>query len=149
MTRRAATLKRPFFPDLVGPTRRRPEAVTERSGHRWARGGGRCGPPDPHRGSDPGPPTDLLVRLTGANLDPTVRRIDVMAVSVVAGVGFTVSLLIGELSFAEASPHSDHVKAAVLIGSLTAAAMGGALLMWRTTLHVRRQAQELEELPTV
>ena len=93
--------------------------------------------------------TFLLVKLTGANLDSTVRWPDLMAVSVVAGVGFTVSLLIGELSFGESSPHSEHVKAAVLLGSLTAAGLGGALLSWRTKAHVRRQAAELEEVPAV
>ncbi|QTE29202.1 Na+/H+ antiporter NhaA [Pengzhenrongella sicca] len=80
--------------------------------------------------------TFLLVKLTGASLDPSVRWPDLMAVSVVAGVGFTVSLLIGELSFAPDSPHSAHVKAAVLIGSLTSATLGAALLTWRTRVHL-------------
>ena len=93
--------------------------------------------------------TFLLVKLTGANLDPTVRWPDLLAVSFVAGVGFTVSLLIGELSFSEGSPHSEHVKAAVLLASLTAAGLGGALLTWRTGVHVRRQVAELEEAPSV
>ncbi|RYV49713.1 Na+/H+ antiporter NhaA [Pengzhenrongella frigida] len=88
--------------------------------------------------------TFLLVKLTGANLDPSVRWPDLFAVSVVAGVGFTVSLLIGELSFAETSPHSEHVKAAVLIGSLTSAAIGGALLTWRTRIHLARPAEPVE-----
>ena len=84
--------------------------------------------------------TLLLVKLTGANLDPSVRWPDLFALAVVAGVGFTVSLLIGELSFDTASPHSAHIKAAVLIGSLTSAALGGILLTWRTRVHLRRQA---------
>jgi len=79
--------------------------------------------------------TVLLVKLTGANLDTTVTWLDLFAVSVVAGVGFTVSLLIGELSFDASSPHSEHVKAAVLIGSLAAAALGGILLTWRSRVH--------------
>ncbi len=86
--------------------------------------------------------TYLLVRFTRADLDPTVRWLDLLAVSAVAGVGFTVSLLIGELSFAETSPHSEHVKAAILFGSLAAAALGGALLAWRSSVHVR--AHDLE-----
>ena len=81
--------------------------------------------------------TFLLVRFTRANLDPTVRWLDLLAVSAVAGVGFTVSLLIGELSFAESSPHSEHVKAAILFGSLAAAGIGAALLTWRSRVHVR------------
>ncbi len=81
--------------------------------------------------------TFLLVRLTRANLHPTVRWWDLVAISTVAGVGFTVSLLISELSFVEHSPTGEHVKAAVLFGSLTAALIGGALLAWRSRVHVR------------
>jgi len=81
--------------------------------------------------------TFLLIRFTRANLDPTVRWWDLVAVSAVAGIGFTVSLLIGELSFAEGSPYSEHVKAAILFGSLVAAVIGGALLTWRSRVHVR------------
>ncbi len=92
--------------------------------------------------------TFLLVRLTGANLDPSVRWPDLFAVAVVAGVGFTVSLLIGELSFDPASPHSAHIKAAVLVGSLTSAALGGILLTWRSRVYVRRQAA-IGELPLI
>jgi NhaA family Na+:H+ antiporter len=83
--------------------------------------------------------TFLLVKVTKATLDPTVTWPDLAAVSVVAGVGFTVSLLIGELSFDTGSPHSAHIKAAVLVGSLTSATLGGILLTWRSRAHVRRQ----------
>jgi len=88
--------------------------------------------------------TLLLVKLTKANLDPTVKWLDLFAVTVVAGVGFTVSLLIGELSFDASSPHSEHVKVAVLVGSLTAAALGGILLTWRSRVHLRQQVAALE-----
>jgi len=89
--------------------------------------------------------TFLLVKLTRATLDPTVSWPDLAAVSVVAGVGFTVSLLIGELSFDAASPHGAHVKAAVLIGSLTSAALGGLLLTWRSQMRARLPATESGE----
>jgi NhaA family Na+:H+ antiporter len=81
--------------------------------------------------------TFLLIRFTRATLDSKVGWWDLLAISAVAGIGFTVSLLIGELSFAEASPHSEHVKAAILFGSLTAAVIGGALLSWRSRVHER------------
>ncbi|NYI42666.1 Na+/H+ antiporter NhaA [Demequina lutea] len=93
--------------------------------------------------------TVLLVKLTGANLDPTVKWLDLFAVAVVAGVGFTVSLLIGELSFDPTSPHSAHVKAAILIGSLTSTALGGILLTWRSRVHRRLQAANKEPVPSV
>ena len=38
-----------------------------------------------------------------------------------AGIGFTVSLLIGELAFGAGSGRDDHVKVGVLVGSVTAA----------------------------
>ena len=93
--------------------------------------------------------TVLLVKITGANLDPTVKWLDLVAVTVVAGVGFTVSLLIGQLSFDPSSPHSEHVRAAVLIGSLTAATLGGILLTWRSRVHVRLEAAKKEPGPVV
>ncbi|MBX9245002.1 Na+/H+ antiporter NhaA [Actinotalea ferrariae] len=85
--------------------------------------------------------TFLLVKLTRATLDPSVRWADVVAVGVVAGIGFTVSLLIGELSFEDGSPHTEHVKAAILIASVTAAVLGALLLRWRTRRHARHLAE--------
>ena len=81
--------------------------------------------------------TFMLIQFTRAKLDPTVRRWDLLAISFVAGMGFTVSLLIGELSFAETSPHAEHVKAAILFASLAAAVIGAALLTWRSRVHER------------
>lgn len=60
-----------------------------------------------------------------------------------------ISLLIGELSFGTTSPHSEHVKAAVLVGSLTAAALGGILLTWRTRVHIGTQSGDLEPVSAV
>jgi NhaA family Na+:H+ antiporter len=46
----------------------------------------------------------------------------------VAGIGFTVSLLVGELSFGNGSESDDHVKVGVLAGSLVAASIGAVIL---------------------
>ena len=43
--------------------------------------------------------TRLLAALTRASLDSALRWIDIFGVSLLAGIGFTVSLLIGELAF--------------------------------------------------
>jgi NhaA family Na+:H+ antiporter len=75
--------------------------------------------------------TTLLIKFTHARLHPTVRWLDLVAVSVIAGIGFTVSLLIGELSFEPGSATASQVKTAVLLSSLAAAAIGAALLKWR------------------
>lgn len=75
--------------------------------------------------------TWLLVRLTKATLDTSLRWLDVVAVACVGGIGFTVALLIGELSFTPGTADSEAAKAAILVGSLLSAALGGTLLAWR------------------
>jgi NhaA family Na+:H+ antiporter len=83
--------------------------------------------------------TFFLITLTRAALDRTVTWLDLFAVTVVAGIGFTVALLIGELSFGPGTPQSEPVKAAILIGSLVSAVLGGLLLTWRSRAHQRRR----------
>jgi NhaA family Na+:H+ antiporter len=58
---------------------------------------------------------------------------DIAAVAVLGGVGFTVSLLIAELSLQGAA--ADEAKAAVLIASAIAALLGSALLARRGRKH--------------
>jgi len=58
-------------------------------------------------------------------------------------VGFTVSLLIGELAFGADSSRDDHVKIGVLTGSVLAALLAGAVLRTRNRAH--RRACEEEE----
>ena len=48
--------------------------------------------------------------------------------SFVAGIGFTVALLVGDLSYGETSTAHTDVKVGVLTGSLVAAVLGGAIL---------------------
>jgi Na+:H+ antiporter, NhaA family len=81
--------------------------------------------------------TWLLVTFTKAALDSSLTWLDVLAVGCVGGVGFTVSLLIGELSFDAGTINSEAVKAAVLSGSLTSAAAGSGLLTWRSKARDR------------
>lgn len=85
--------------------------------------------------------TLLVVRLTSARLDPSVHWPDLAAMSVVAGTGFTVSLLIGELSFPAGSADAEAVKAAVLLSSTTAALLGAAALTWRSRAARARDAR--------
>lgn len=75
--------------------------------------------------------TFIASRFVHASLNRGLSWWDVSAVAIVGGIGFTVSLLIGDLAFGEASAHADHVKAAVLIGSIVAAVAGGSMLAWR------------------
>lgn len=71
--------------------------------------------------------TWLLVRFSGASLAPGVTWRAIASVSCLAGIGFTVSLLIGSLAFAE-SDRTSEVVIAVLVASVLAAAIGAAAL---------------------
>lgn len=75
--------------------------------------------------------TWLAARFTKAELNDDLAWADVFAVASLAGIGFTVSLLIGELAFTGDAALTDQVKAAVLIGSLIAAVFSGVLLKLR------------------
>ena len=60
-----------------------------------------------------------------------------------AGIGFTVSLLIGELAFGSSSERDEHVKVGVLVGSLTAALLASIVLRARNRVY--RKITEDEE----
>ena len=75
--------------------------------------------------------TWLVTRFTRAELDDSVAWIDIIGAGLLAGIGFTVSLLVGELSFGLGSPANDHSKVAILVGSVSAALLAAALLSVR------------------
>ena len=81
--------------------------------------------------------TWLTVRFTGAELDPSVRWGDLTGVAALTGIGFTVSLLVAELSFPGDETALDHGKAAVLVASLVVAVVAGSIL---SLLGRRREA---------
>jgi NhaA family Na+:H+ antiporter len=84
--------------------------------------------------------TYLTARFTRARLDDDLRWVDVTGLAVLGGIGFTVSLLIGELSYGQGSLRDSHVKVAVLTGSLLAAVIAGAILRARNGSY--RQGSE-------
>ncbi|MEU6577130.1 Na+/H+ antiporter NhaA [Streptomyces sp. NPDC046805] len=86
--------------------------------------------------------TWLTARFTRASLSDDLGWADVFALAVLAGVGFTVSLLIGELAFEGDATLTDEVKAAVLTGSLIAAACATVLLKLRDAKYRRLCAEE-------
>jgi NhaA family Na+:H+ antiporter len=81
--------------------------------------------------------TFLVTRIRGLALDPSLRWADLIGMSFVAGVGFTVSLLVGELSFGAGSESDDHVKVGVLAGSFVAATIGAVILGLRSRRYRR------------
>nr|WP_030651890.1 Na+/H+ antiporter NhaA [Streptomyces rimosus] len=86
--------------------------------------------------------TWCAARFTKAELNPDLRWPDVFAVAALAGIGFTVSLLIGELAFTDNPLLTDEIKAAVLTGSLIAAVFSGILLKIRNAKYRKLCADE-------
>ncbi|MEV2239747.1 Na+/H+ antiporter NhaA [Micromonospora sp. NPDC049891] len=79
--------------------------------------------------------TWLLARFTRASLDEDITWSDLLGVSFLAGIGFTVSLLIGELAFGSDAIEGDNVKAAVLAGSLISALLATVVLRQRNKVY--------------
>jgi Na+:H+ antiporter, NhaA family len=77
--------------------------------------------------------TWLVTMLTRAELSEELGWRDVVGVAVLAGIGFTVSLLVSDLSFTGAA--RDAAKTAVLGGSLLSAVAGALLLGHRDRFH--------------
>jgi NhaA family Na+:H+ antiporter len=87
--------------------------------------------------------TWLVQRFTRAALHESLAWVDVGGLAALGGVGFTVSLLIGELAFGEGSPRDDHVKVAVLTGSVTAALIATVILRIRNRVYRRLREREV------
>ena len=86
--------------------------------------------------------TWLLARFTRADLDDELSWLDVLGVAMLGGIGFTVSLLIGELAFGPGTTQAEHVKVGVLVGSVLAATLAAVLLRARNRVY--RRLCELE-----
>ncbi|WP_084128205.1 Na+/H+ antiporter NhaA [Demequina sp. NBRC 110055] len=79
--------------------------------------------------------TFIVASISKSGLDRGLSWWDVIGVGFLAGIGFTVSLLIGELSFS--GERVEEVKMAVLLASITAAIVGTLLLQWRDRHYAR------------
>ena len=79
--------------------------------------------------------TWLVARLTRAQLSEDLAWRDIAAVGLLAGIGFTVSLLISELAFEDQPAQLDLAKTAVLLGSVVAALLASLLLRSRSSYY--------------
>ncbi|OUM45321.1 Na+/H+ antiporter NhaA [Arthrobacter sedimenti] len=86
--------------------------------------------------------TFLVTKTTRAHLDPGLSWWDLLGVGILAGVGFTVSLLVNDLSFGTGSEHDDHAKVAILTASLTAALLSSVVLRLRNRRYRRIEEEE-------
>ena len=73
--------------------------------------------------------TALVTRTTPLRLPDGIGIRDLLPVGFLTGIGFTVSLLIAELSF-EGGVHEPAAKFAVLVASVIAALLAGVTLRW-------------------
>jgi NhaA family Na+:H+ antiporter len=87
----------------------------------------------------------LTARFTHATLDEELSWLDVFGVSLLGGIGFTVSLLIGDLAFGAGSVADEHVKVGILAGSLGAALLAAALVKSRDRTYRRIVENETGE----
>jgi len=71
---------------------------------------------------------------------PALSLADLLAAGALGGIGFTVSLLLSELAFAEAPGIRDQATLGVLFGSLVSLALAVGLVSWRAWHHRRRTA---------
>ena len=86
--------------------------------------------------------TWLTARFTRAHLDASVQWIDMVGLSLVSGVGFTVSLLMAELAFEDDDQNLATAKAGILMGSLVAAVLAGVILRFRDRSYRLAEAED-------
>ena len=79
----------------------------------------------------------LLAGFTHAALDDDLAWRDVLGVSLLSGIGFTVSLLIGELAFGHGTAAGADVKIGVLVGSVIAGVLASLVLLSRNAAYRR------------
>ena len=79
----------------------------------------------------------IMLRFFKLKLGEGIGMADIVPVSLVAGIGFTVSLLIAQLSFSPIDPHEAHARVAVILGSLLAVILGAIALRVRQASRLR------------
>jgi NhaA family Na+:H+ antiporter len=92
---------------------------------------------------------EISGRLAKVRRSTAVKTADLLAIGMLAGIGFTVSLLVSELAFPEGA-QLDEAKTAVLIASVISAVLAGAVLLMRRRHYAQTNQRDLdEELPDV
>jgi len=81
--------------------------------------------------------TWVTTRITRTTLDPSYRWVDLAGVGILAGIGFTVSLLVAELSFSSELAEHDYAKVAVLTASVLAAILAAIVLGVRNRQYAK------------
>lgn len=91
----------------------------------------------------------LMTRFTRASLSADLRWVDVLGAAALAGIGFTVSLLIGDLAYGVDGQRDEFVKVGVLTGSLLSALVAGLILGARNRTYRRLSANDRRDIGTL
>lgn len=86
--------------------------------------------------------TFLVTRFRGVHLDPDIAWIDLIGLGALGGIGFTVSLLVAELSFPLGSANGDAAKIGILLASFGAALIAALVLAPRNRHYRAVEASE-------
>ena len=70
----------------------------------------------------------IAVKLGLAELPEQVRGLQIVGVAILAGVGFTMSIFIANLAFADSTMLVDSAKIGIIVGSLVSGVAGAVLL---------------------
>lgn len=89
--------------------------------------------------------TWVMTRFGSIRLDPEITWFDLFGVGVLAGVGFTVSLLVAELSFAAGSDPASQAKVGILSASLLASLLAAIILLPRNRYYKRKKQERLSQ----
>jgi Na+:H+ antiporter, NhaA family len=90
--------------------------------------------------------TWLVSRFTRAHLDENLGWPDVIGLSLLGGIGFTVSLLITELAYGAESESYDHAKVGILAGTVAAALLATVVLRLRNRRYRRMYEEEQRDV---
>ena len=85
--------------------------------------------------------TALVTRVTPLRLPDGIGIRDLRPIALLTAIGFTVSLLVSELSFPDAE-HTDAAKLAILVASGAAAVLAAAELRWDARKARKRDMNE-------
>ncbi|WP_410582599.1 Na+/H+ antiporter NhaA [Amycolatopsis sp. lyj-108] len=78
----------------------------------------------------------LTARFTNVHLNPRLAWTDIAGIGILGGIGFTVSLLIAELSYTD-DTHLTDAKGAILLASAASSVLAAAVLGRRSRHHRR------------
>jgi NhaA family Na+:H+ antiporter len=90
--------------------------------------------------------TWAVSRFTRAQLDEELGWPDVLGLSLLGGIGFTVSLLITELAYGTGSESYDHAKVGILAGTVLAALLAAVILRLRNRRYKQMSEEEQRDV---